>query len=579
VLFLPYGLVEAEVHRRPWVSMVLGGLCVLVHFFALIAPTPTLSETARAQYEELQALAQEGGFTPGPQCRPILGSKSLKATVTIDDEAERRDLAEQMCAVLFRELDRMRNFAWGYVPSKGKLQIGLITYMFLHGGLMHLLGNMLFFFVCGPFLEDLWGRPVFLAFFLLGGIGGALAHGALDPWSARPLIGASGAVAACMGALTLRYPQRRVKMMLVWFLPPKVIRFRLAVWLWGGFWGLSEVVTQVTGGQPGVATMAHVGGFFFGAAVVVALHRTGIEARFLAPAVENARTLIRGSSHPDVVAGDKALAEERADDAVRLFESALRAHPSDEEAMWGAVRASVAAGSASSQRRAFNRLAKLFVANADSEGAAELVFGYREQLASDVLLPGVASSFAPLIERRDPSLARLMTGSDVALVDPDTFGEPASPAVPYGEAPLPLGAAPAPASTTPSAVSASFVGVGPEGPQVRVGTNVEGFVAEQVRMVAAGLVAGRVVVDMRMDRPGGPRVLRFWADTMGLEHFAAPGMSRADAFAQLMTFLLQTSGAQAVPSVEGCTTGPFTTYRDLTSFEIAVHGQALSPAG
>lgn len=561
MLFLPYGLVEAEVHRKPWISMILGGVCVLVHLVSMLAPTPQLSSTGRAQYKELQSLAEEGGFTPGPSCRPILGTKPLQATVAVDDEAERRALAERMCERVFHELDRLRNFRFGYVPSKGKLQIGLITNMFLHGGLLHLLGNMLFFFVCGPFLEDLWGRPFFLAFYLLGGIAGALAHGALDPWSARPLIGASGAIAACMGALTLRYPKRHVKMIFVWFMPPRVIRFRLVVWLWGGFWGLSELYTQMTGGQPGVATMAHVGGFFMGAAVVLAIHRTGIEATFLAPAVENARTLIKGNSHPEVSAGDAAMEEERVEDAAQHYEAALRANPDDEEAMWGAVRASAAAGNASGQRRALNRIAKLFVQQGDEEGAAELVFGYREPLSAGMLLPGVASSFAALIGTRDPVMAQTLKGDAVAPA-----GAPARPV----DRSLSL------EPDQPQVFPAQFMGAGPEGPTVLVGTAVEPFVAEQVDLVAAGLVAGRLAIDLRLQAPTGTRVLRFWADTMGIEHFAAPGMARQAAFAQLMTFLLRASGAKALPSIEGCTTGPFQSYPDLASFERAVHGASLS---
>jgi len=87
--------------------------------------------------------------------------------------------------------------------------------MFLHFGWMHLLGNLFFFYLVGPLLEDLWGRRFFAGFYLIGGLTAGLAHFALDPRSAVLMAGASGAIASCMGAFTYRCASRRIRM---WYL-------------------------------------------------------------------------------------------------------------------------------------------------------------------------------------------------------------------------------------------------------------------------------------------------------------------------------------------------------------------------
>jgi membrane associated rhomboid family serine protease len=161
-----------------------------------------------------------------------------------------------------------------------------ITYQFLHGGLLHLLGNMLFLWVFGPNLEDRFGRWRFLGFYLVGGVFAGFAHllFALDRLElpsgdsisiAAPVIGASGSIAACTGAYLCLFPKTRVKVLLfffligVFFIPATwFIAFAIVRDLF--LQGLSEVSERGTG----TAHMAHLGGYAFGfAAAYVALAR------------------------------------------------------------------------------------------------------------------------------------------------------------------------------------------------------------------------------------------------------------------------------------------------------------------
>ena len=142
-------------------------------------------------------------------------------------------------------------------PAKSVIA-ALFTSMFLHGGLLHLGGNMLYLWVFGNNIEDTKGKPVYLLFYLAAGIVATLAHVALDPGSTIPLVGASGAIAGVMGAYLVLFPRVPIRSLIVFFL----IMFRdiEARWLLG-IWFVSQFFI---GQDSGVAWAAHVGGFVFG---------------------------------------------------------------------------------------------------------------------------------------------------------------------------------------------------------------------------------------------------------------------------------------------------------------------------
>jgi membrane associated rhomboid family serine protease len=158
---------------------------------------------------------------------------------------------------------------WSLVPANiiaGQDWITILTAMFMHAGWVHILGNMLFLWVFGPAIEDVMGSLRYLFFYLLGGLAATAAQVLVDPSSTIPNLGASGAIAAVMGAFLITYPRDRIRtvLMLGWFIR---VTFIPAIFL-VGFWFLMQLVSQVgalaSTQQGGVAYMAHIGGFLFG---------------------------------------------------------------------------------------------------------------------------------------------------------------------------------------------------------------------------------------------------------------------------------------------------------------------------
>jgi membrane associated rhomboid family serine protease len=145
----------------------------------------------------------------------------------------------------------------------------LVTAMFLHGGILHLAGNMLFLWIFGTNVEDAMSRVRYVAFYLLGGLCAIGLQIAMDPGSTVPTVGASGAIAAVLGGYILLYPRARiVTVVFVIFLFTLI---ELPAWVLLGFWFFEQalftagqLVQPTGGGGGGVAYAAHVGGFAFG---------------------------------------------------------------------------------------------------------------------------------------------------------------------------------------------------------------------------------------------------------------------------------------------------------------------------
>lgn len=154
----------------------------------------------------------------------------------------------------------------------------VFTSMFLHGGWMHLIGNMLFLWIFGNNIEDSVGHVRFVFFYLLCGIGAAAAQVLVTPNSTIPMIGASGAISGVLGAYLLLFPRARVLVLL-----PIFIFYRLLyvpAWLMLIFWfalqllsGAASLGANVKGG---VAFWAHIGGFVAGAALIALFKRRGV---------------------------------------------------------------------------------------------------------------------------------------------------------------------------------------------------------------------------------------------------------------------------------------------------------------
>jgi membrane associated rhomboid family serine protease len=158
---------------------------------------------------------------------------------------------------------------WSLVPADivaGRNWVTILTAMFMHMGWAHILGNMLFFWVFGPEIEDVMGPVRYLLFYLLSGLAASAAQVVADPTSTVPNLGASGAIAGVMGAFLITYPRDRIRTVLLigWFARVTFLPAAILVGMWILIQLFSEVGALAGLQNSGVAYMAHIGGFAFG---------------------------------------------------------------------------------------------------------------------------------------------------------------------------------------------------------------------------------------------------------------------------------------------------------------------------
>ena len=236
--------------RPPIVTVLVIAACVAVYFF--VQPSGSASITGRNANDDA-AFTVEHAAIP---CEIVQGHP-----LTINElEATYQRGNTDACA---------KNDASPEGFPNKSIYFALLLSMFLHAGLLHLGGNMLYLWVFGNNVEDRMGLVPFVAFYLLGGLAATFAHVALDPNSTVPVIGASGAIAAVMGAYLVLYPRARVHTAIIF----GIILFRpIPAWVVLGFWFLSQFIVDPTSG---VAWAAHVGGFVFGVVVALILRAVG----------------------------------------------------------------------------------------------------------------------------------------------------------------------------------------------------------------------------------------------------------------------------------------------------------------
>jgi len=166
---------------------------------------------------------------------------------------------------------------YAFVPAN-PTAISYLTANFLHGGWLHLIGNMWFLWLAGFVLEDAWGRWLYSAFYLIAGVAALQIYAWTNPGSITPTLGASGAVAALMGAFLVRFPKLKIQMFYLLFLRPRT--FWAPAWCLLPLWLLTEIFFgSLAGTSGGVAHWAHVGGFLFGAVAAVGIQHSGLEKK------------------------------------------------------------------------------------------------------------------------------------------------------------------------------------------------------------------------------------------------------------------------------------------------------------
>jgi rhomboid family protein len=241
--------------RPAVVTLVLIALCTLV-YFGLQQPAGSRlvqTDAGRVQIDAKFGFTLERAAIP---CEVVtgrpLGLTEIRQTFVVGDQDACIRSARQSGPELY--------------PHK-QVYLALLVSMFLHGGIIHLFGNMLFLWVFGNNVEDRLGHLGYIVFYVTGGLVASLAHVAAEPSSTVPVVGASGAIAAVMGAYLVWFPRTPV----LTFIPPFFI-LPIRAWWFLVFWFGFQFLTDP---NSGVAWVAHVAGFLFGALVGLAVRSAG----------------------------------------------------------------------------------------------------------------------------------------------------------------------------------------------------------------------------------------------------------------------------------------------------------------
>lgn len=221
---------------------------------------------------------------------------------------------------------------YAFIPSNPK-PLAYLTANFLHGGWLHLIGNMWFLWLAGFVLEDAWGRFTYGTFYLIAGAAALQFYAWTNPGSMTPTLGASGAVAALMGAFLVRFPKLRIEM--AWLFGFRLYRFKMAAYWLLPLWLAMEVFYgSLLGTMGGVAHWAHVGGFVFGALSAMLIKVSGLETK-LNEAVEAEVSL---NAAPEIAEAEELIHANRTDEAVEVLTKFIGTNASSLEA-WTLLQA------------------------------------------------------------------------------------------------------------------------------------------------------------------------------------------------------------------------------------------------
>ena len=256
--------------RFPVVTVVL--IAINIAFMVWQWTFPTDPQLNQIGFDEVTQSSLEYGAIPYRITHP--SEKEDCSIGAVNDQGEAGVVCPGTAEFTAAEARGEANPGVALIPlEQAAWFITLLTSMFMHGGILHIAGNMLFLWVFGNNIEDALGRLKYVFFYLAAGLVAVYSQAALDPSSTVPTIGASGAVAGVLGAYALLHPQARVLTLIfiIFFVTlieiPALIL--LAIWFVLQFIpALGQVATPEPGGGEGIAYFAHVGGFIFGLATI-----------------------------------------------------------------------------------------------------------------------------------------------------------------------------------------------------------------------------------------------------------------------------------------------------------------------
>ncbi|NOZ79270.1 MAG: rhomboid family intramembrane serine protease [Acidobacteria bacterium] len=340
-MIIPIGQEDTSVRRLPWVTFTIMILCVAVFLVTIPVKKRIALKAGGELNRAFHYYMSHPYLEPPAQLERLLGSgdarkdailrevvKELGVKPPLDPKIRKRQQLklDQYVKTVFETIHSMPEYRYGLIPADIK-PAALITHMFMHAGWLHLLGNLFFLYLTGPFVEDELGRLIFSVLYLGAGAFAGLMFAVRYPHFQGPLIGASGAIAAVMGAFLLLFWKRKIRFF-YWIGFIFHGTFSAPAWLMIGLWFLRELVfaqamdTLGTTGGGGVAHWAHIWGFGLGFVTAGALRHFKILEKYVNPAINSKITLVDNTVIDDAMetfrAGDPDAAIARLEQAMRM---------------------------------------------------------------------------------------------------------------------------------------------------------------------------------------------------------------------------------------------------------------------
>ncbi|MCA9531218.1 MAG: rhomboid family intramembrane serine protease, partial [Myxococcales bacterium] len=268
--FLPLGH-DRTVHGYPWATLTIMAACCLTFIVTSVMQADVegkIDQQLAVVHDVTQRYPQarvhwDVDGLPEAYKEAVFDGLTAPERIVAAPGDEELDVEATRLLQLYNELPVLR---FGYQPAKPR-PITLLTNLFIHAGWLHLLGNMLFLFLAGSVIERFWGWWRFVPFYLLSGVGATLLYQLFNGGSYAPVVGASGAIAACLAAFAVGHPRARVRVLAVVFL---VVWFWYDVvpvkaWVCVTAWVATQLVWAIAAPHAGVAYWAHLGGLGIGA--------------------------------------------------------------------------------------------------------------------------------------------------------------------------------------------------------------------------------------------------------------------------------------------------------------------------
>lgn len=395
-MIIPISHEDLRGRRWPYVTIAIVALNVLIFLFTHSSVESSQEQYVHKAQEAFEYYVAHPYLQPKPpldrmlarlekagrkdrltvEAMKALNESAIQAQGGPTEEAKAEHQAEldALCAAALEAEKNSPLKSYAYVPADNN-GVGLITSQFLHGGWMHLIFNMWFFWLAGCNIEDRWGRVIFPLFYLSAGAVAALAHKAAAPQSIVPLIGASGAIAGAMGAFLVKFAKTKIRFLIIYFLRWKF--FDAPAFLMLPLWLLSQIFygLMLPGEGGGVAFWAHVGGFVYGVAFAMGMKITGLEEK-VDKAIEGQVSV---QQLPEILQASELIDAGKPNEAIDLLEKFAMKQPSNIDAQLEMLRAAKIGQDAAREKRAYIRLIGLYMQQSAPDTAIQLYEEMQQQ--------------------------------------------------------------------------------------------------------------------------------------------------------------------------------------------------------